>query len=1327
MYMTTSMYYKRFICFIALFIFFTVSGNAIPEYYFKQISLQEGLSQSTVYCMLKDNKGMIWIGTKFGLNRYNQSEVKSYYNEINNNRSLPGNYIYFIAEDSLKNIWIGTDRGLATYNRETDDFTTVTFEKQRINPQSFVTMHDRILFGESGRLFSFDYKSEKLSMLEATDNPIKNEMINNLALWRSGESEYTGKVIITCKWKGMWLFDLQDQTLKKISSINESNISSSYIDSSDRIWVAPYGQGLKCYSKEGKLIHQFSTSNSGLSNNVVLRMIEKNNQLWIATDGGGLSVLDLNNFSFRVIEHRPGDPYSIPVNSIVSLYNDDEDYMWAGSIRNGLIGIKEIYIKTYKEAPLNTPYGLSDKTVTSLFEDPSGIIWIGTDGGGINRFDSTNKTFKHYPSTYGNKIISLSQYSNNELVCSVFSKGLFLFDKRNGSFRKLEIWNATESNRIFNSGYSVNIALLDKENLLLLADTPYFYNFKSKKVEILPSVNQEVGIWYPQKFYFNEKQTHLIAGNSIIEIDNRQKTIRTLIWLPDSIRNIEAFCKDDENYFWIGTSNNGLFQINATTKKIKKIQTQLFSGVTSLTSDSNGRIWVGTHNSLFAYLPSENKFVAFGESDGVYANEYVNKSTLLTRSGDLFIGGVNGLVQIKNTIPFNDFPEPVISLMSVELDGAICNIEEGENTLSIPWNYSTLSLNVIAQEKDPMRKKIFRYEIIGESHELISSQSNSLTLHTLPSGKYRIMASCLGRDGNWSAPVEVLNLHVKGPWWKSGWFTALYLLFFVTLAYVLFRYSILRKENKLKWKLKEQEQLIYEEKISFLINISHELRTPLTLIYAPLKRMLDKSNLEETVSSQLSSIYKQVHKMKNTINMVLDAHKMDEGQNSLSLKQHDLNNWIVSIADDFRMEYKSSGIELSYDLDPTVGCISFDEVKIEIVLSNLLINALKFSESGTKTIVSTQKKDNSVRISITDEGIGLNNVDPNKLFNRLYQGVHDRSGSGIGLSYAKALVNMHGGFIGAENNPSKGATFFIELPLSLKETQVISNKTGMMNEFIFNSSEDKAPVITDSFELNKYTILIVEDEPDLRNYLKQTLKEYFNQVYVAENGVSALSIIAQKHPDIIASDVMMPQMDGFELCKKIKEDIEISHIPVILLTALSGQESSDLGYKLGADVYISKPFEIDLLVAVAKNIIRGRELTKIRHKETSVVISPIESTYSNADEKFMINLNALINKNLSNSTLDVQFIADNLAMSRASIYNKMKELVGIGIKDYINKIRLTEATHLLVNTDLTIMEIADKTGFSNQQYFSTVFKQAYGTSPSKYRSEQTGMNEKNES
>ena len=319
MYMTTSMYYKRFICFIALFIFFTVSGNAIPEYYFKQISLQEGLSQSTVYCMLKDNKGMIWIGTKFGLNRYNQSEVKSYYNEINNNRSLPGNYIYFIAEDSLKNIWIGTDRGLATYNRETDDFTTVTFEKQRINPQSFVTMHDRILFGESGRLFSFDYKSEKLSMLEATDNPIKNEMINNLALWRSGESEYTGKVIITCKWKGMWLFDLQDQTLKKISSINESNISSSYIDSSDRIWVAPYGQGLNCYSKEGKLIHQFSTSNSGLSNNVVLRMIEKNNQLWIATDGGGLSVLDLNNFSFRVIEHRPGDPYSIPVNSIVSL------------------------------------------------------------------------------------------------------------------------------------------------------------------------------------------------------------------------------------------------------------------------------------------------------------------------------------------------------------------------------------------------------------------------------------------------------------------------------------------------------------------------------------------------------------------------------------------------------------------------------------------------------------------------------------------------------------------------------------------------------------------------------------------------------------------------------------------------------------------------------------------------------------------------------------------------------------------------------------------------------------------------------------------------
>ena len=1320
--------FNRLIFILACILFVPTAGNTATDYYFKQISLQEGLSQSTVHCMLKDYKGMIWIGTRFGLNTFDQTEIKSYYHEDNNQFSLPGNLIHFIAEDSLNNLWIGTNGGLAIYNRTTDSFKKVTFNGESIVPVSFHRMPGCILFGESGRIFRFGYSDNKLSVLPMKKNTENISQFDAMSSY-TVRSETTGKIeqklLITCRWNGMWNYNFQTNELDKISYIKEKEISYSYIDSHERFWIAPYGKGLLCYNKKGELLKQFTTGTSGLSNNVVLSMIERNGELWIATDGGGISILNLQNFTFRVIQYISGKPYTLPVNSIYSLYNDNEDYMWAGSIRGGLIGIKEVYINTYTDVPLNTIYGLTDKTATSLFEDAEGIIWAGTDGGGLNRFDPKNNIFKHYPSTYGYKIVSLTSFDNKELVCSVFSKGLYLFNKQSGSFLKMDIWNETETNRIFNSGFTVNINQFDPGKLLILADNIYIYDIQNKKLNTVTSKEPELGGRYLQRYYSDKKVTYLLSGHSILEINHTNKTVSPFYTLPDSLGEITTFCVDKNGRFWIGTEEVGIICYNPLNKKTIKISTQLFKGISSLSADSKGRIWIGAHNLLFAYIPNENKFIIFGESDGVYANEFTGKPALLSRTGDVFIGGVNGLIHIKNSIPFDNFPEPIIKLLNVELDGVSRSLDgkEDHNSISIPWNYSTLTVKVIAHEKDPMRKKVFRYEIRGAKDELYSSQSNRLKLNTLQTGNYKILVSCLSRDGIWSIPVEVLSLKVTAPWWKSLWFILLVLSLIVASAFVVFRIMILRKENKLQWQLKEQEQNIYEEKISFLLNISHELRTPLTLIYAPLKRLLDKNDPNEVFREQLTGIYKQVHKMKNTINMVLDAHKMDSGQNTLILHTLQLNEWIYSIAEDFRMEYQSSNIQLNYDLDPSVGSITYDEVKIEIVLSNLLINALKFSDPGACATISTKKTDSTVRVSVSDEGIGLGNVDSAKLFGRFYQGIHDRSGSGIGLSYAKALIEMHGGAIGAANNYGKGATFYFDLPLANAGKTVSGISNPLMNEFLLKTKDEKNLAIQEAFDFNKYAILIVEDEPDLRTYLKQTLKEYFGQVYVAENGVNALEIITMKHPDIIASDVMMPKMDGFELCKRVKEDIKISHIPIILLTALGGQESSDLGYKLGADVYLSKPFEIDLLLAVAKNLIKGRELIKMRHKETTVLVSPVESTFSNADEKFMISLNNLINDNISNPALDVQFIADNLAMSRASLYNKMKDLMGLGIKDYINKIRLAEAAQLLSYSDLTIMEVSDKTGFSNQQYFSTVFKQTYGMAPSKYRQEQTQSSE----
>ena len=343
----------------------------------------------------------------------------------------------------------------------------------------------------------------------------------------------------------------------------------------------------------------------------------------------------------------------------------------------------------------------------------------------------------------------------------------------------------------------------------------------------------------------------------------------------------------------------------------------------------------------------------------------------------------------------------------------------------------------------------------------------------------------------------------------------------------------------------------------------------------------------------------------------------------------------------------------------------------------------------------------------------VDNVDITRLFERFYQGTHDRHGTGIGLSYARLLVEMHGGRIGAANNAGKGATFFYELPLNNTTTSIVARP--YLNELLVSSGEKNDTAV--DFSVRKYSVLVVEDEPELRNYLKVSLKESFRQVYVAGDGVEGFDMAIRHLPDIIISDVMMPRMDGFEFCRLLKSNLEVSHIPVILLTARTDQASTVQGYKEGADFYLPKPFDLEFLLAIVRNLLKNREAVKLRYKEGKGTVSPKEDTISNADEQFVKKLNDLIREQLENPELDVNFVATQMAMSRASLYNKLKALTGVSIGDYINKFRMARVLELLADKELSLLEISEKAGFTNQRYFSTVFKQAYGTTPSKYRQE----------
>lgn len=1299
---------KRY-SFLIWILFFVLSTKAEQQdYYFRQISLEQGLSQSRVQCIYRDHLGVIWIGTKWGLNSYDQSELKSYFHDREQPNSLPDNFIRFITEDRLGDLYVSTNKGIAIYNKAENQFQPLKYNGKPFNAWSYLQIGDNFLFGGEETLYQYNLTDKSITTIFPDIDGDKLKCINRIFQW-------SPDVLITSSKKdGLWMYDLIKKKMYRCPFVKEREINTIFVDSQNRLWVSFYGKGIACYSKEGKRLFSLSTKNSGLNNDIIFDFLEKDNQLWIATDGGGINILDFQTMKFSHLKHISDDEQSLPNNSIYRLYKDQMDNIWIGSIHGGLFAIKKVFIKTYKDVPLNNPNGVSERTVVSIFEDKDTLLWIGTDGGGINSFDQKTNTFHHYPTTYGEKVTSITDFSENELLLSCFNKGVFTFNKRTAQMQPFPIINDSISKREFSSGDLVNL-YATKDNIYILGAKVYIYNKHTRQTSILyaPQIDIQRQIAM-QAIYSDDTHLYLMGTNNLFKLNFKTNELSSLVNMKEG-DDFTSACRDDKGNFWIG-SNFGLLFYNKQTGKTEKIHTNLFNSVSSLAYDKKGKVWIGAQNMFFAYIINEKRFVILDESDGVPSNELIFTPIPALRTPNLYMGGTMGLVRINTDIIFESNSSPILKLLEVKLNGKSTLKQVNNNCISIPWNHSSFNIKVIADEKNSFRKHLFRYVITGKDKMVIESYLQTLELGTLASGEYTISVSCDSSNGEWSQPTEILTIIVSPPWWKSTWFIILCIFFAFLVAGMVFFSLIRKKENRLKREMREHEKKIYEEKIRFLINISHELRTPLTLIYASLKRILNKEVKQDELPEYLQGAFKQANQMKDIINIVLDARKMEVGQEVLHISSHPLHKWIQEVAETFQTASKAKEIEISYDFDDSIQSIAYDDTKCKVVLSNLIMNALKYSPNQTRIVIKTIRTNESIQIHVQDQGIGLDNVDIKKLFTRFYQGKHNEGGSGIGLSYAKMLIDLHGGRMGAFNNKDRGATFFYEIPANLQEQEVSCPQHSYLNELL-SSPEEEEKIESGSFSLQGYSLLIVEDKQDLREFLKNALKDKFKKIYQAENGLVALEVIKQQQPDIIVSDVMMPQMNGYQLCKEIKENLNISHIPVILLTARADSESQMLGYKLGADAYLPKPFEMEMLLSVIQNQMRNREYIKSRYRGNQFILSPQEATFSNADEQFMIKLNEMIDQNLSQPDLDVKFLTAQMAMSRTSLYNKIKELTGMGANDYINRRRIDKAIILLTQSDMSITEISEQVGFTYQRYFSTLFKEMKGMTPSQFRAQ----------
>ena len=1271
-----------------------LSTSAKEQYVYTQIAQNEGLT-STVNCIYKEKDGDVWIGTPSGLHSFNGYTLRHYDNLL-----FGGRKVYQICPDKDNCLWIATDRSLIRRNPETEAFEKISSADTLVKHPFYSILPDSegIWVGGLGRLYRYSHKDSRLRTFCITADDFD---FRNLTLIDSN-------TLLCTSNNGKLLVDTTTGDISKAHFGDRSEVAATLVDSNGRIWISFYNNGIEVFEKDGTKVRSYNTSNSKLSSNLVLCLDQQGPFILAGTDGGGINIIDFENDTVRTLTHISGDPSSFPANSIKSIHTDHYGNIWAGSIRDGLISISLSEINSYQDTHIGLTNGLSNPTVLCIHQGRiSNYIWIGTDGEGLNRFNAETSKFTHYPSTFKTKIVSIADYSDNELALSVFADNIWVFNKITGEMRPLNITDPAILHKIRHSGRTLNIYNENDGDLLLFAKSIFRYNKATGHFKPISGTSKnssdhciigrtKEGVWM-----HSESNIYLLKEDEDrLTLKGRHDTgeIRCGHIAPDGI-------------IWLATEE-GLCNFNPETREFRHINTSVFSDANSVVCDNHSRVWVGTDSGLSAYLTESGTFTYFDESDGVKPNEFLPKPHLLSTIGDVYLGGVHGMLRIRESYSIDTTDEPILKLHDLIIDGEDTDIP-ANGYYKTPRGSKKIALGLSVLEKDMFRHRKYRF-ILSDS-QIYETSIPSLSLRMLPKpGTYNIKVSCTKRTGEWTEPSSLLTLKVHMPWFLTWWFIGGCVLL-LALTYLIIIYTLQRrKASELRMAMKEQEQKVYEEKVNMLINVSHELRTPLTLIMAPLRRLLKEIGPEEEHSQTLGRIYRQSRRMRSLLDMVLDLRKMEVEGNRMKVEEVDFNSWIAESADDIVNEEKAEGISIRYEFDPAVTTAQIDKVKCDIVLMNILINAIKHSSAGeTITIRTALTGHGTVRTSISDQGPGLGpDVDLDRIFTQFYQSNSEKYGSGIGLSYSKILVDMHKGTIGAENNPDKGATFWWEVPVVAEGVEV--QPRAYLNELLGHSAEALADSHTDvEFSTKGMKLMLVDDNQDLLDFLRESLNQDFAEIITVTGGKSALKALSEdKLPDIIVSDVNMPEGDGFWLCKEVKSSEKYGHIPFVLLTARGEDQSQSDSYRLGADGFLAKPFETETLLALIRGLLKRK--AEIRKKYLESETAP-DGEYGSNEERFILQLNKIIERHISDPNLDQQLLCKELGMSRALLFNKMKAITGAGTKEYITRIRIEKAKKLIEKAELTIAEISDATGFASASYFSTAFKNYEGMTPSQYK------------
>ncbi len=1308
----------------------------------KKLGVEQGLSNNNINGIVQDRNGFMWIGTRAGLNHFDGHRFRIFKhsalvgNTINSNELNP---IFADRHDNI--IWIATERnGVNAYNYNDNTFTYYTSNESKTSiSNNGVTNISDDKFGNiwfSTYSGGINYLNKKTGLFTYYNRSNVKGFKSDFA-WCTVDDR-KGHLYVGHVNSGMSIISLKDRTSinfsndnKDPNSIPNNSVNCILIDHRSRIWVGT-NMGLAIFNpKSGKfkVFRKDPTNPNSLSGNVIRCITEiNNNSIWIGTSTGGISILNCNDEVFDSpkkvsFKHLPiqDNPNGLSNAYIETIKQDLYGNIWIGTAGGGLnfIQNKPDFFNKISYLPNDeSSASLSNKLVSGVCLDYTGNLWVSTEEKGIDVFKNNIKinNFNKRNSIVSNNTACAFKDSEHNLWFSNVDGGIMIYNTKSNKFAPLPGFKPTGS--LIRYFYEDS-----KKNIWICSDNGLFrYNLINHEIKFINGLSDNV-----VRSVVEDSKGNLWIGTLCGGISVFNPALKYIHFYPpsDEIYGINHIYKDSRNRIWIATRYNLLLFKSCNDTIYEKFGLKegfadcYFHAIAEGTTAND--IWVSTTNGI-SYLDLLHKKVRnFNNLDGIPLGDYINAAVVKSVDGTIYFGSQNGVCWFNSHTPLPAFklPNVVISNFSIAekkyayigdlTDIPVKDTEElnyNQNTFSISFNIPDYSLN---------EKVEFSYQLKGLDDSWFNILNNKeLTFRDLRPGTYVLNIKCRLRNQEWSDNYRSMTIIINPPFWFSWWAKIIYVIGLLIVAFYLTRFYKRRLdlENSLYLEKKNhlQEQELNDERMRFFTNITHELRTPLTLIIGPLEDLATDSTLQPLQQKKVMSIQRSARRLLYLINQILEFRKTETQNRRLSMHKGDIAVLVNEIGLKYKELNQNQEIGLCIDKPKDPVEIYFDTEVITIIIDNLLSNAIKYTASGTITLRLNVKADSRnpyLEIQVEDTGFGIPSEALPRIFDRYYQvkGKHQMSGTGIGLSLVKNLVDLHQGEIFVKSTPDKGTTFTIRLQTNNTYPGAIqAPQRAMETEEIEESTDAETRLL----------MLIVEDNQEINNYICDCFSESF-ETLTAQNGKTGLDIALDRIPDIIISDIMMPLMDGIELCKQLKEDMRTCHIPIILLTAKDSMQDKAEGYNVGADSYLTKPFSGNLLRSRVTNLLETRK--KIAQLFSTSIVSKqslVQDSISRLDNEFVQKITDIIEANIEIEQLNIAQIAEQVNMSYSTFFRKIKTLTGLSPNEFIRKVRMQKAEKLLLSCKYSIAEISYKVGISSPAYFRHCFKEEFGVIPREY-------------